>query len=60
MDRSADLAVGKAVTPDPLVPGRDATYTVTVSNAGPSDAQASIATDPLPDGLDPGGCQGFR
>jgi len=53
VDRSADLAVGKAVTPDPLVPGRDATYTVTVSNAGPSDAQASIATDPLPDGLTP-------
>ena len=49
--RSADLAVAKTVTPSPLVPGRTATYTVTVANNGPSDADASIATDPLPDGL---------
>ena len=48
---AADLQVVKSVTPDPLVPGRAATYTVLVDNAGPSDARATIATDPLPDGL---------
>jgi len=49
--QSADLAVGKTVTPSPLVPGRDAVYVITVTNNGPSDADGSIATDPLPDGL---------
>ena len=51
--RSADLAVGKTVTPSPLVPGRDAVYVITVSNDGPSDAEGTIATDPLPDGITP-------
>ena len=49
--RSADLTVTKTVTPTPLVPGRNGTYTVTVNNAGPSDAEATFATDPLPEGL---------
>ncbi len=48
---AAHLTVGKTVTPDPLVPGRSASYVVTVTNSGPSDAQANVATDPLPDGL---------
>ncbi len=54
---SAHLVVSKSVTPEPLVPGRDATYRVVVHNAGPSDARAVTATDALPDGLslrDPG------
>ena len=48
---SADLGVIKSVTPNPLVPGGAATYTLTVTNTGPSDALAAVATDPLPEGL---------
>ena len=49
--RSADLSVTKSAEPSALTPGRDATYTVTVSNAGPSAATALTVTDVLPDGL---------
>ncbi|MTD14814.1 DUF11 domain-containing protein [Nakamurella sp. YIM 132087] len=48
---AARLAVVKTVQPEPLVPGTDATYRIVVSNDGPSDAQATVATDPLPEGL---------
>ena len=34
-----------------LVPGQSLTYTVTVSNAGPSDAQNLVSADTLPAGL---------
>ncbi len=48
---AAHLTVAKSVLPTALVPGRQAVYTVVVHNAGPSDAQATVATDPLPDGI---------
>jgi uncharacterized repeat protein (TIGR01451 family) len=45
---SADISVTKADTPDPVAPGGNITYTITVSNAGPSDAANVVATDTLP------------
>ena len=51
---AAHLTVAKTVTPTPLVPGRTASYLITVTNSGPSDAQADVVTDPLPDGMSVG------
>ena len=48
---AAHLTVTKTAVPSVLVPGRDAAYTITVNNSGPSDALATLATDPLPDGV---------
>src|SRR5207249_2081920 len=45
---SADLSVTKVDSPDPVVAGTNLTYTITLSNAGPSDAQAVALTDTLP------------
>ena len=47
---SADLAVTKTDTPDPVVVGNNLTYTVTVANAGPSNAATASLSDPLPAG----------
>ncbi len=47
---SADLSITKTTT-DPLTPGTNGTYTLTVDNHGPSDAQAATVTDDLPAGL---------
>jgi uncharacterized repeat protein (TIGR01451 family) len=47
---SADLQVTTAGAPDPVTPGTDLTYTVTVNTAGPSDAQSVLVSDPLPAG----------
>ncbi|MCF0092948.1 DUF11 domain-containing protein [Micromonospora sp. MH99] len=43
-----DLAIVKTATPSPYVPGASLTYTVTVTNRGPSDATGTTVTDPLP------------
>jgi len=48
---SADLTISKSDSPDPSVAGNILTYTVTVSNAGPSDAQNVVVTDTLPAGV---------
>ncbi|MFJ6167127.1 hypothetical protein ACIQH6_18555 [Micromonospora orduensis] len=45
---TVDLAVVKSETPNPYVPGTPLTYTVTVTNSGPSDAVGATVTDPLP------------
>lgn len=45
------LAVAKRAAPDPYVPGQQLTYTVTVSNSGPSDAFGARIDDPLPAAL---------
>ena len=47
----ADLAIAKSSTPNPYVPGELLTYTVVVTNNGPSDAFGASVTDPLPAAL---------
>ena len=44
----ADLAVTKVGLPNPVTAGNDLTYTITVTNDGPSDAQQMAMTDPVP------------
>ena len=44
----ADLAITKASTPEPYVPGALLTYTIVVSNAGPSDVSNARVQDALP------------
>jgi uncharacterized repeat protein (TIGR01451 family) len=47
----ADLAVTKVLRSDDLVAGSPATWEVTVTNNGPSDAAAVAVTDTMPDGV---------
>ena len=47
----AGLSISKTMAPTPAVAGAPATYTLTVSNAGPSDAQAVQVVDDLVPGL---------
>lgn len=44
---SADLSIAKTAAPSPAVPGNLLTYTVSVSNAGPSDARNVQLIDPI-------------
>ena len=62
---SADLSITKSDSPDPVTAGATLTYTLTVTNNGPSDATGVIVTDPLPAGItlvsataSPGSCGG--
>lgn len=43
-----DLAIQKADAPDPVLPGADLTYVVTVANVGPNAASDVVLTDVLP------------
>ena len=45
---AADLSATISVDPDPVVAGTLLTYTLTIENAGPSDAQAASLSDLLP------------
>src|SRR5205085_622590 len=45
---TADLAVTKSATTDPVTAGTDETYELTVTNNGPSDAQDVTLTDATP------------
>ncbi len=45
---SADLSITKVDDADPPPPGSDLTYTITVTNNGPSDATGVVVTDTLP------------
>jgi uncharacterized repeat protein (TIGR01451 family) len=47
---SADLSVTKVDTPDPVTAGNNLTYTITVNNAGPSNATTVALSDTLPAG----------
>ena len=47
---SADLQITKT-GPASLVPGTNVVYTITVTNAGPSDAASVVVTDTTPAGL---------
>jgi uncharacterized repeat protein (TIGR01451 family) len=46
----ADLSVAKTDSPDPVSAGANLTYTLTVGNAGPRDAQSVSLTDAIPAG----------
>ena len=54
--RSADVSVTKTV--DAVVAGEDATFTLTVRNAGPSTARDVVVTDDLPAGMTAGAVTG--
>ena len=47
----ADLSIAKADSADPVNPGDDFTYTITVTNQGPLDATNVVVTDVLPAGV---------
>jgi len=51
----ADLSITKTGVPNPVVAGEQLTYTLTVSNAGPSHARNVVVTDTLPAGVTPTG-----
>ncbi|MBI3648215.1 MAG: DUF11 domain-containing protein [Actinobacteria bacterium] len=48
MNRSADLKVTKTASPSPATIGDQITYTIVVSDVGPSDAEGVQVTDTLP------------
>ncbi|MGH2490352.1 MAG: hypothetical protein ACRDF9_02485, partial [Candidatus Limnocylindria bacterium] len=50
VNASADLVIVKSDSPDPVTAGSDVTYTLTVANAGPSDAQSVTLSDTVPAG----------
>ncbi|MBX3277222.1 MAG: DUF11 domain-containing protein [Acidobacteria bacterium] len=47
---NADVTIQKSDSPDPVVAGTNLTYTITVNNAGPSNAGQLVVTDALPAG----------
>ncbi len=51
LSASVDLAITKSANVTMAVPGQTLTYTIVVSNAGPSDAIGATVTDPLPAAL---------
>jgi uncharacterized repeat protein (TIGR01451 family) len=48
LNGTADLAITKTDSPDPVIAGNNLTYTVTVTNNGPDTATSVIVTDDLP------------
>ena len=48
MPPAIDLSVTKGDAPDPVDVGQNITYTIVVTNAGPSTATGVVATDTLP------------
>ena len=48
VETSADLSIIKTASPDPVIAGEELVYTLTVSNAGPSDALDVDIVDVMP------------
>lgn len=48
VNSQADLSVTKIGNPDPVIAGETLTYTLTITNNGPSDATGVTLTDDLP------------
>jgi uncharacterized repeat protein (TIGR01451 family) len=48
VNTQADLSIVKTDSPDPVVAGANITYTITLTNNGPSDAQTVTVTDTVP------------
>ena len=44
----ADLSAAKADSPDPVIAGNDLSYTLTIANDGPNDAQSVWVSDEIP------------
>ncbi|MCP4540101.1 MAG: DUF11 domain-containing protein [Chloroflexi bacterium] len=55
VDPVADLAITKSDSPDPVLGGRTLTYTLVVTNYGPSEATNVYVLDALPDEFTPSG-----
>jgi uncharacterized repeat protein (TIGR01451 family) len=51
ISRQSDLVIAKSDSPDPVGPGTQLTYTITVANNGPSDNTSAHISDFLPAGL---------
>jgi uncharacterized repeat protein (TIGR01451 family) len=49
---TADLAVDKSDSPDPVTEGAELTYTIKVTNSGPGAASDVVVTDKLPGHVD--------
>lgn len=49
--QNVDLVVTKVGSPDPVVAGQNVTYTMTVTNDGPSNASSVSLSDNIPDGI---------
>ena len=49
--QSADLALTKTDSPDPVTPGSSLLYTLSISNGGPNTATGVVVTDTLPGGV---------
>jgi uncharacterized repeat protein (TIGR01451 family) len=47
----ADLSVGIAASPEPVIVGTNLTYTVTATNSGPNNATGVTLTDTIPSGV---------
>ncbi len=50
INAQADLSVTLSDAPDPVTSGTDLTYTITIMNAGPSDAQTVSVAEATPSG----------
>ncbi len=51
LSNEADLSITKTASPDPVIVGQDLTYTITVTNNGPDQANGVTVTDTLPPGV---------
>ncbi|MEM7342920.1 MAG: DNRLRE domain-containing protein [Chloroflexota bacterium] len=51
VEAQADLAITKSASPDPVIAGGVLTYSLMITNYGPSDASTIVVTDTLPSGV---------